>query len=399
MDAQTRKKIHNIIYIIGFLDFLGASIIIPLLIIQVKSLGVSPIVTGAISSVYGTLQLVTSPVVGRWSDVWGRRPVLLTCLALTAISYVVLGISSALPVIILSRIIAGCFKHSQTICRALLADITPSEDQSHVFGVFNAMSSVGFIIGPMVGGHISEMENGFSMVCNIGAVCFVLDLVFCWYWLPSITAIQDPSKTNEGENLSKVFAFIKDIDWNIFWDIFLIRFFLSFSSLVYRSNFSLLIDQNFGASPKVIGYLISFQGVISTASSFFTGKISQYYADTQLELYHGSVVLTLSLLGLTVAPSLTLLLICLIPLCISSAIIRVSSARISMSRCHPSQVGSVSGLSQSIASFSRMVTPLIAGITQEISVYGPGIMGTASSVAGAALAGCVAHKIIKPKLD
>lgn len=398
MDAQARKKIQNIIYIVGFLDFLGASIIIPLLIIQVKSLGVSAIVTGAISSVYGTLQLVTSPLVGRWSDMWGRRPVLLTCLALTAISYLVLGASHALPIIVLSRLIAGCFKHSQTVCRALLADITPAEDQSQVFGVFNAMSSIGFIIGPMAGGHISEMENGFSMVCNIGAIFFLIDFAFCWYFLPSITAVQD-RKTSEAENLSQVFAFMKDINWNIFWDIFLIRFFLSFSSLVYRSNFSLLIDQNFGASPKVIGYLISFQGVISTASSFFTGRISAYYADTQLELFHSSVVLTLSLLGLTIAPSLTLLLVCLIPLCISSAIIRVSSARISMSRCHPSMVGSVSGLTQSIASFSRMVTPLIAGITQEMSVYGPGIMGTLFSAAGATLSGAVAHKYIKPKLD
>lgn len=52
---------------------------------------------------------------------------------------------------------------------------------------------------------------------------------------------------------------VREVDWPVLWPIFTIRFLLSFSSLVYRSNFSLLIEQNFGAGPRVIGYLISFQ--------------------------------------------------------------------------------------------------------------------------------------------
>lgn len=51
-----------------------------------------------------------------------------------------------------SNFFAGIFKHSQTVCRALLADITPPEERSQVFGTFNALSSMGFIIGPMLGG-------------------------------------------------------------------------------------------------------------------------------------------------------------------------------------------------------------------------------------------------------
>ncbi|XP_068208413.1 major facilitator superfamily domain-containing protein 9-like [Palaemon carinicauda] len=134
-------------------DLVGASLIIPLIIIQVRDLGTSPVVAGAISSVYGILQLVTGPVMGRWSDISGRRPVILLCMMATAVSYIVLGSSQSLVIIILGRIIAGVFKHSQTLCRALLADVTTPEDRSRVFGVFNATSSMGFIVGPMLGGE------------------------------------------------------------------------------------------------------------------------------------------------------------------------------------------------------------------------------------------------------
>lgn len=376
------------------------SLILPLILPLVKSLGVTHFVAGGITSLYGAIQLFSSPAVGRWSDVAGRRPVMMVCLIATALSYLVLGATQSLLVIIIGRAIAGLFKHSQTVCRALLADITSPEERSQTFGTFNAASSIGFIIGPMLGGHISELEDGFKVVCNLGASLFLINFVLCWMFIPEVRVKQFKlsKKSYKSDGSGRSFAFVKDIDWHIFWDIFLIRFFLSFSSLVYRSNFSLLINQNFGASPVVIGYLISFQGIISAVAGFFTGQVSKIYRDSQQELYHGSILMTLALLGLTVAPSLSLLLLCLIPLCISTAVIRVSGSAVTISRCEPSQIGSVTGFGQSISSVARMVTPMVAGVTQEISVYGPGVMGTISAGVGAALVGYMQHKTkLKPE--
>ncbi|XP_076059842.1 major facilitator superfamily domain-containing protein 9-like isoform X3 [Oratosquilla oratoria] len=367
------KNTQMLILVVGFLDLLGASLIIPLIILQVKSQGISPLLSGLISSVYGILQLATSPIVGRWSDIWGRRPVMLVCLLATAISYIILGASQSILVMVLGRVVAGIFKHSQTIARALLADITPEKEHSLMFGRFNAASSMGFIIGPMLG-------------------------VLCWFYLPEIENVKKESTPKtEAENLGGFFTFVKEINWDIFGEIFMIRFLLSFSALVYRSNFSLLIDQNFGASPKIIGYLISFQGIISALAGFSTGAVSRYYGNSKQELFHSSVLLTTSLFLLTVAPSLTLLLLCLVPLCVGSAVIRVSTTSLIVSSCDPLQIGSVTGFSQSITSISRMMTPLIAGITQEISVYGPGLTGTFSAGVGAVLACILSRRTPKVK--
>lgn len=69
-----------------------------------------------------------------------------------------------------------------------------------------------------------------------------------------------------------------------------------------------------------------------------TGYISKYYHNSRIELYHSSCLQTLALVGLTVAPSLPLLLLCLVPLCLSNAIIRVSGTAITISLCQPEQV-------------------------------------------------------------
>lgn len=87
-----------------------------------------------------------------------------------------------------------------------------------------------------------------------------LSTVLCWVFIPEKSSHQSRVEAKTPSTQARQSrSFIHDIEWSIFWDVFLIRFFLSFSSLVYRSNFSLLIKENFGASPKVIGYLISFQ--------------------------------------------------------------------------------------------------------------------------------------------
>lgn len=70
---------------------------------------------------------------------------------------------------------------------------------------------------------------------------------------------RDVKKKSKSGGICQSLLFMNEIEWGIFWDVFLIRFFLSFSSLVYRTNFSLLINEKFGVSQKTIGYLISFQ--------------------------------------------------------------------------------------------------------------------------------------------
>ncbi|XP_063069752.1 major facilitator superfamily domain-containing protein 9 [Engraulis encrasicolus] len=178
--ARRPTRIIQCIYVVGFMDLFGVSMIIPLLSHHVKFLGASPTVAGIVGSTYGVLQLFSSTVVGSWSDVVGRRDSLLTCLLVSALGYGLLGMSTSIALFVLARIPVGLFKHSLSICRALLSDLVCESDRPLVMGHFNAASSVGFIVGPVVGGYLTEHEGGFYTSSFACAAIFLLNAGLVW---------------------------------------------------------------------------------------------------------------------------------------------------------------------------------------------------------------------------
>eukprot|EP00063_Salmo_salar_P045242 XP_014020077.1 PREDICTED: major facilitator superfamily domain-containing protein 9-like [Salmo salar] len=172
---RRRKRIIQCVYVVGFMDLFGVSMIIPLLSHHVKALGASPTVAGLVGSTYGILQLFSSTIVGSWSDVVGRRYSMLTCLLLSALGYGLLGMSTSIGLFVLARIPVGLFKHSLSICRALLSDLVSEAERPLVMGHFNAASSVGFILGPVVGGYLTEHEGGFYTSSFTCAAIFLLN--------------------------------------------------------------------------------------------------------------------------------------------------------------------------------------------------------------------------------
>ncbi|KAG0717719.1 Major facilitator superfamily domain-containing protein 9 [Chionoecetes opilio] len=376
--AAAVNNVQRLMYVVAFLDLAGVMMVIPLFVTHLRDMGMSPLMNGAVRSFYGVLQLVSSPLVGRWSDRWGRRPLLLVCLALSAQSYLILGTSTSLWVVIGSRIITGIFKHSTTLCKAVLADVTPPEDRPGVMGRFHMAMGIAIILSPA-----------------IGALCFVL--------LPSEMPLHvqteeaEASKGHPGEKetatrpQNQLISLLKDIDWRVFSDIFLVDFFLTFSSYAFRSNFVLMIDENFGASPTAIGYIISFQGVVGAAAGFFTGRVSQYFGDSQVVLFNSALMQAAALLGLTFTPSIMFTVMLLVPLSISGTLIRTATSTIIIDRSSPSKIGSVTGVAQIIPAIAGMTTPVLAGLVQEAGLRGPGLLASGAAILGAAAAGWAAH--------
>ena len=70
-------------------------------------------------------------------------------------------------------IVLGLFKHSQGIARSYLADVYPKDQQSTVFGRFNSASSIGFIVGPAIGGHLADLKGGFYVAATLTTAIFM----------------------------------------------------------------------------------------------------------------------------------------------------------------------------------------------------------------------------------
>ncbi|KAJ8013281.1 hypothetical protein DPEC_G00051620 [Dallia pectoralis] len=209
---KRRTRIIQCVYVVGFMDLFGVSMIIPLLSHHVKDLGASPTVAGLVGSTYGILQLFSSTIVGSWSDVVGRRYSLLTCLLLSAMGYGLLGMSTSITLFVLARIPVGLFKHSLSICRALLSDLVSEAERPLVMGHFNAASSVGFILGPVVGGYLTEQEGGFYTSSFTCAAIFFLNAGLVWLLpLSEGLSTHTDANSNSSSSISKASCHSKHV--------------------------------------------------------------------------------------------------------------------------------------------------------------------------------------------
>tara|TARA_R110002124_G_scaffold63350_38_gene173392 strand:- start:22 stop:1206 length:1185 start_codon:yes stop_codon:yes gene_type:complete len=137
------------------LDAIGAGLIFPILpelLAELTHGGDIGLLYGLMLGSYALMQFVASPVLGALSDRYGRRPVLLLSLAGTLVDYLVMALSPLGWVLVLGRAMAGITSANMAVASAYITDITPAEQRAQRFGLLGAVLSMGFIIGPALGG-------------------------------------------------------------------------------------------------------------------------------------------------------------------------------------------------------------------------------------------------------
>ncbi|MGV8855254.1 MAG: tetracycline efflux MFS transporter Tet(30) [Devosia sp.] len=142
------------------LDAIGAGLIFPILpelLAQLTQGGDIGLLYGTMLGVYALMQFIFSPVLGALSDRYGRRPVLLLSLAGTLVDYLVMALSPLGWVLVVGRAMAGITSANMAVASAYITDITPVEQRAQRFGLVGAVMSMGFIIGPVIGGVMGSV--------------------------------------------------------------------------------------------------------------------------------------------------------------------------------------------------------------------------------------------------
>lgn len=388
---------------ICFLDLFAASLIVPLMNNYLRAeIKLSNFVIGIISSTFSLLQIMSAPTVGYLSDLHGRKNILLSCLFVCVLCYFLLGVFKNVFVIVLVRILLGVFKHTQVICKAFISDICA--DSTKAYSQLMMVTFLGFFIGPALGGHIITYENGFMYICWLSSSVFLLTFVYAYFVVydvekrePSTGGTEEAGQegdsllgeefidgqlTSNSENSGAPFKskdtakakepFSKDfisycketfnIEWSRYWGIFLIKFLYALSMSLFYSNYISVLTHNFESSSQITGYTVSFQGLIGSFANFF---INIKHKDSFVSLYYSFMLLSVSILSLYACVNLYLFVILLIPLSISSSLIRVLCVNITMSSSESNRSGNISGIYNSLTSIAKVITPILGGLVSD----------------------------------
>jgi predicted MFS family arabinose efflux permease len=309
--------------------------------------------------------------------------------------------------------------------KAYLSDITLPEERAGVFGRFNAVGSLGFIIAPIIGGTVVMQENGYFKVSLMTCSVYLFGLAFIWLVFEnkkikrseeaklskntadieivdkssqsggSVTRrknldtqpddLANKKQDSSGSTFSKFFSFLKIVSVQRILDLLLIRFVMSLSMLIYRSNFTSMLDYRYGIDARTTGYIISYGSIAGAISGMSMGTIYSFIKSDAKMMIFAALLMTSSLFGIAISSSIYTVLICMAPLSLSTAIMRVNSYNLMLKRIEPEEKGAVMGVGDSLTSIARMISPAVAGFAQEVSVTGCCWLSTGCAVIGTGL--------------
>jgi len=147
----------GVIVLIVLVDLLGFSLVMPLLAPFAEQYGFQPGQIGLLFSAYPLCQLVAGPILGRLSDQYGRRPVLIFSQAGTALSFLILGLSRNFSVMLLARMLDGASGGNILVAQAYVADVTAPEHRARGMGLIGMAFGLGFVFGPLLGGVLLSL--------------------------------------------------------------------------------------------------------------------------------------------------------------------------------------------------------------------------------------------------
>ncbi|MCB0101242.1 MAG: MFS transporter [Anaerolineales bacterium] len=385
------KRLFSIILVV-FIDLLGFSLILPLLPYYAEKYGATQFVTGLLVASYAAMQLIGAPLLGRLSDRYGRRPVLLASVFGTFLGFLLLGFADnigtalanafnpqaanifVLGILFISRMVDGLTGGNLSVAQAYISDVTDAQNRSKGLGMIGAAFGLGFIIGPATGGILSQY--GYAIPGFVAAVLSFGNLLLIYLWLPESLTEEKRAEMPEKKPAVTVAALGKALTRPFTGALLTTRFFFGLAFAIFQTVFTLYALQKFNLQARDTGFILTYVGVLSViVQGFLIGRLTKRYREDVLILLGGGLM-TLSLIGWALAPSVFWLLVVLTPTALSGGVLNTLLSSTLTKAVEPQEVGGILGLGSAIESATRIFAPIIGGfLLQSFGTWSPGALG------------------------
>jgi multidrug resistance protein len=348
-----------IVFFTVFIDLVGFGIVLPLLPYYAETYGAGALAVGLLSTSYSLMQFLFTPLWGRMSDRYGRRPLILLSLSGSCIGYLVFALAKTLPVLFIGRMIAGFAGAIIPTTNAYIADVTTPENRAKGMGLIGAAFGLGFILGPAIGGLLSPY--GYDKPAFLASAMAGTNLLFAYFKLPE-------SQTAESRSRAKTRTFgIKALTEALAHPriglLLMLYFVVTFAFSNMEATFGLLNEHRYGLSASETGYLFTFIGLLmSLMQGTLVGRLVKRLGEGRL-ISLGTFTMIFGIGLMPFAPNM--LIYCgIIALMSFGAGVNNPSITGLLSRSSSlDEQGGIMGIAQSTASLARVLGPVWGGYT------------------------------------
>jgi DHA1 family tetracycline resistance protein-like MFS transporter len=394
----TAKLIN--IFLVVFIDLLGFGLILPLLPFYAGEYGASDFVIGLLAAAYAFAQFFGAPLLGRLSDRYGRRPVLMISIAGTALSFLLLGVAdplgrwlaslplenatpeqqlalvnaTVLGLMFLSRLIGGLAGGNITVAQAYISDVTDAQNRAKGLGLIGAAFGLGFILGPALGGLLSRW--GYAVPAFAATGLAIINLIGVFFTLPeSLTAERRAELLNDKRPLISLRAMWEALSAPRVGPLLNIRLFFALAAALLQTMFTLWAKDRLGLDAQSTALLLAYLGVLSViVQGGLIGPLTKRFSEPKL-IFWSSLVYGIAMLAWAFTPSVPVLLVVMIPTAFSTGILNTVINSAITRVVLPQEVGGALGIAGSLESLSRIVSPIVGGwLIGTVGLWAPGVL-------------------------
>lgn len=370
--SEKKKKLALLILMFNmFITMGGIGTVVPVLPSYLMLFGVGGTVLGFLTATFALAQFLFSPIAGNLSDRYGRKPFIIFGLIVFGCSQILFGMANQIWILFLARFLIGAgAAFIMPPVMAYVADITTVEERGKGMGLVGAAISLGFMIGPAIGGFLANVNLHFPFyfVGTFGLLAALISLIV----LPNIKHQIDENQLEKPrENLFKQLA--RSVHTSYFV-ILIVVFVFSFGIANFQSTLSMFLTYKFDYTPVDIAIVIVIGGFLGVIlQMFIVEHLFKRFGEMKVILVN-LIVASISMVGMVYVSGFFVILTVASIFQIATTFIRPAVNTL-ISKLAGAEQGFAAGMNNAYMSLGNMIGPSLAGILLEWKLNSPFIFG------------------------
>ncbi len=344
---------------IQFTEVLGFSSVMPIIPFLGLSLGLNAFQVGLILSIFSICQLFASPITGKLSDRFGRKPLLLFSQTSTFIGFILLGFANNVWILVAARLVDGLLGSNMTVSQAYISDVTNPKYRTKTYGYSSAVFGAGLIFGPVIGGLLLSIS--FSAPFFFAAGISLLSIILVLLFLPeSLTKKEEKLDFKLGDIFptKETKRFFKAAEIR---GLLVVFFIYNFGFFLFITTFAIFAANQINVSPQEVSFYMAWLGVLRVLfqSVLINPLVKKVGENKTLAIGNFAMIFAMAILIFS-----TSYLIVYLPfffLAFGTGVVRPILTSKLTKAVKKEETGSVLGVNNGLTSIGQIISPILGG--------------------------------------